>query len=147
MLFTKLMNILTILKSHLRESQYKSKNESRSLSWEISLSRCYCFHELSLFVPLFSLYTALPLTLSIVFNFIWLSKCSSFLNSILLPHMFLVKFDDIGYEVTNWKWAELMGLGVGVLCYTWNLTRSIFPCGRGFAVNTQSESHSSQQKK
>ena len=49
-----------------------------------------------------------------IFDFIWLSKCSSFINSILLPQMFPVQFHDIEYEVVYWRLTELMNLGVGV---------------------------------
>lgn len=100
-------------------------------------SWCYYFHGIT-FIWLFSLYAALHLKLSMISDFIWLCKCKSFINSVLLPQMFPVEFHDIEYEVVYWRWTELRDLGVGVTVNTWNAMTSTFPCCRGSAVSSHS---------
>lgn len=83
-----------------------------------------------------------------IFDFIWLSKCSSFINSILLPEMFPVQFHDIEYEVVSWRLTELMDRG-GCHCVTTEMSRP--PHSRGVGVlqlvHIQFGSYSAQQKK
>lgn len=110
-------------------------------------SWCYYFHGIT-FIWLFSLHAALHLKLSMISDFIWLCKCKSFINSVLLPQMFRVEFHDIEYEVVYWRWTELRDLGVGVTV----IPEMPWPphshaVGVLLLAHTQSGSYSSPEKK